>query len=116
MKSLNPNSLGLLVEECQKIKISDFLKKIKIGLKEALIKSELEVEGLHIELTTSKTGYSGVRFWFKCPLCNLRVGVLFKHLTSNAIGCRRCLRLEYRKRRYKGMIEGELFSTSEKRQ
>ncbi|PJA39992.1 hypothetical protein CO179_03770 [candidate division WWE3 bacterium CG_4_9_14_3_um_filter_39_7] len=115
MKSLNPNNLGLLVEECQKVKISDFLKKSRTGLREVIIKSELEVEGFHIELTTSKTGYNGVRFWFKCPLCNSRVGVLFRHPTSNAIGCRQCLRLEYRKRRYKGMIEGELPGTSEEK-
>ena len=106
MKSLNPNDLGLLVEECQKIKISDFLGKCRNELKEAIIKSELEILELKIELTTSKTCYNGIRFWFNCPLCSLRVGVLFKHPLTSAIGCRQCLRLEYRKRRYKGMIEG----------
>lgn len=109
MKSLNPNNLGLLVEECQKIKISDFLRKCRGELKEAIIKSELEILGLKIELTTSTTCYNGVRFWFKCPLCGRRVGVLFKHPLTNAIGCRHCLKLDYRKRRYKGMIEGEKF-------
>ncbi len=108
MKSMNPNDLGVLVEECQKVKISDFLKKSKMGLKEVMIKSKLEVDGLNIELTTSRTGYNGKRFWFKCPLCNLRVGVLFKHPVNEAVGCRRCLKLEYRKRRYKGMIENSL--------
>jgi len=111
MKSLNPNNLGLLVEECKRIEISDFLKQSKTKLKEALIKSELEIEGLHVELTNSKTGYGGLRYWFKCPLCNLRVGVLFKHPVNNAIGCRRCLKLEYRKRRYKGMVEDKLLGT-----
>ncbi len=108
MKSLNPNNLGLLVEECKKIKISDFLKKSRAGLKEAIIKSELEIDGLSIELTTSKTNFDGLRFWFKCPLCMCRVGVLFRHPVSEAVGCRKCLKLEYRKRRYKGMIENEL--------
>jgi len=112
MKSLSPNNLGLLVEECQKIKIADFLKKCKTELKEAMIKSKLEIEGLRIELTTSKTGYNGLRFWFRCPLCELRVGVLFRHPVNNAIGCRRCLKLEYRKRRYKGMIENRLSDLS----
>ena len=111
MKSLNPNNLGLLVEECKKIKISDFLKKSKVGLKEALIKSELEIDGLSIELKTSKTGYNGVRFWFKCPLCGLRAGVLFRHPVNEAIGCRQCLKLEYRKRRYKNMIENRLLDS-----
>ena len=113
MKSLNPNNLGLLVEECKKIKISDFLKKSRAGLKEAMIKSELEVDGLSIELTTSKTAYNGVRFWFKCPLCELRVGVLFGHPVNETIGCRRCLKLEYRKRRYRDMIENRLLDSLE---
>jgi len=108
MKSLNPNNLGLLVEECKKIKISDFLKKSRTGIKEAMIKSELEIDGFSIELTTSETAYNGVRFWFKCPLCGLRAGVLFKHPANGTIGCRQCLKLEYRKRRYKGMIENKL--------
>ncbi len=116
MKSLNPNNLGLLVEECKRIEISDFLKKSKTELKKALIKSELEIDGLSIELTTSKTNYNGTRFWFKCPLCNLRVGVLFKHPVNNTIGCRRCFGLEYRKRRYKGMVENKLLGTFKKRQ
>ncbi len=108
MKSLNPNNLGVLVEGCQKIKISDFLRKSKIKLKEAIVKSELEIEGLNIGLAISKTNYNGTRFWFKCPLCNLRVGVLFKHPLSDRIGCRKCLNLEYQKRRYKGMIEEKI--------
>ena len=109
MKILNPNDLGkkYLVEECQKIRIEDFLKTYRNKLKELVLTSELEVLGLKIELTTSKTCYNGIRFWFKCPLCERRVGVLLKHPLTNEIGCRQCLNLEYRKRKYKGMIEGE---------
>ena len=113
MKTLNPNDLGkkYLVEECQKIRIEDFLKSYRDNLKKLVLTSELEVSGLKIELTTSKTCYNGIRFWFKCPLCGRRTGVLFKHHLTNAIGCRQCLNLEYRKRRYKGMIEGELLDS-----
>lgn len=107
MKTLNPNDLGkkYLVEECQKIRIEDFLKVYRNKLKELILTSELEVSGLKIELSISKTCYNGIRFWFRCPLCEKRVGVLLKHPLTNKIGCRRCLNLEYRKRRYKGMIE-----------
>ncbi|MBM2820831.1 MAG: hypothetical protein HW405_591 [Candidatus Berkelbacteria bacterium] len=108
MKTLNPNNLGLLVEECPKIKISDFLKKYRAELKKTLILSELEIMGTNVGLTLSKTRYNGIRFWFKCPICGRRIGVLFKHPLTNATGCRKCLNLEYRKRRYKGMIEGKL--------
>ena len=109
MKSLSPNNLGkkCLVEECQKIRIEDFLKSYRNKLKELILTSELEALGLKIELATSKTCYNGIRFWFKCPLCERRVGVLLKYPLTNEIGCRQCLNLEYRKRKYKGMIEGE---------
>ena len=109
MKILNPNDLGrkCLVEECQKIRIEDFLKTYRNKLKELVLASELEILGLKIEQTTSKTCYNGIRFWFKCPLCKRRAGVLLKHPLTYEIGCRQCLNLEYRKRRYKGMIEGE---------
>jgi len=110
MKSLRPNDLGktFLVEDCQKIVISDFLKKYKVKLKELILKSELEILDISVELTTSQAGFKGVRFWFKCPFCAKRVGVLFKHPLNNKIGCRVCLKLEYRKRRYKGMLEEKL--------
>jgi len=110
MKPLIPNDLGkkYLVEECQKIRIEDFLKIYRNKLKKLILASELEALGLRIELTTSKTCYNGVRFWFGCPLCNKRVGVIFKHPLSNKVGCRRCLNLEYKKRRYRGMIEARI--------
>jgi len=113
MKTLNPNDLGktFLVEECSKIRIEYFLRQYRDKLKERVLSSELEAQGWSIELTTSQTHYNGVRLWFKCPLCALRVGVLFRHPLNNTIGCRKCLKLEYRKRRYKGMIESKTLST-----
>ena len=109
MKSLSPNDLGtFLVEGCPKIKISDFVRKYRTQLKEAVIASDLELQGIKVELTTSRTCYNGIRLWFKCPTCKGRVGVIFKHPMSEIVGCRKCLKLEYKKRRYKGMIEGSL--------
>ncbi len=104
---MRPNDFGkkFVVEECQKIKLPDFLKKYRRTLKELMIGSELEVMGIRIEMTTSKTGYGGIRYWFKCPLCGSRIGVLLKHPLSQALGCRKCLNLDYKKRRYKGMVE-----------
>jgi hypothetical protein len=110
---MKSNDLGkkLLVEECQKISVNLFLKKAKSGLKETLISSQLDVQGLAIQLTTSKTGFGGIRHWFECPMCKARVGVLYAHPLNQQIGCRQCLGLEYRKRRYKGMIENQLLRT-----
>jgi len=109
MKTLSPNDFGknFLVEECQKIKIKDFLRVCRTELKKVILNSEIETRGLNIGLATSKTCFNGIRFWFVCPMCQKRAGVLFSHPITAGIGCRTCLDLDYRKRRYKGMIEGK---------
>ena len=107
MKTLNPNDFGksLLVEECQEIRVNDFLKTCRVELKRLTLNLEIEAQGLKIELTTSKTSFDGQRLWFACPICGKRVGVLYNHPISEKIGCRKCLGLDYAKRRYKGMTE-----------
>lgn len=106
MKTLNPNDLGkFLVEECRCITFREYLSRAKTRLKEALITSELSVFDTPVGFTTSRTKFGGTRHWFACPTCSRRVGVLFVHPISSAVGCRLCLGLEYRKRRFKGMVE-----------
>lgn len=95
-----------MVETCPKVKIDDLVKQCRHEFKEAMITSQLKVMGINVELIASETKFNGVRFWFKCPSCERRVGVLFKHPLSQAIGCRLCLNIHYRKQRYKGMVEG----------
>ena len=110
-KTLSPHDFGknFLVEDCQKIKIHDLIKQWKIKFKKALVRSGIEAEGVGINFTTSKTRYNGRRFWFQCPLCNKRVGILYKHPLNSQMGCRICLGLNYKKRRYKGMLEGNIY-------
>lgn len=107
MKTLSPNDFGkkLLAEQCQKIKISDFVRASKARIMEILIKSSIEASGHNVLLSMSKTGFGGSRFWFSCPICHKRAGVLYKHPTSQILACRKCLKLDYRKHRYKGMTE-----------
>ena len=107
---MSTNDFGrkFVVEECQKVELPDFLKRYRRALKELTITSEMEAMDIKIEMTTSKTGYGGTRYWFKCPLCGARIGVLFKHPLTNALGCRKCLNLDYKKRRYKGMVEASI--------
>lgn len=97
-----------LADVCQKIKIDDLVRVLKKDLKRKLITSQLNSLGYDINLVTSKTKFSGERIYFVCPNCNLRVGVIYKHPTLNILGCRTCLGIKYRKRRYKGMIENEV--------
>ena len=107
---MNPNNLGriYLVDECQKVSIADFTKQFRDQMKAFYLKAEVEASGNKIWLTTSRTGFGGKRYWFSCPLCNGRVGTLFKHPIAEMLGCRACLGLEYRKRRYKGMAENDV--------
>lgn len=104
---MKPNDFGkkLLTDQCQQIRVSSFVKQVKQELKEALLQSHIEASGYHLTLNRSKTGFGGTRYWFSCPLCQRRSGVLYKHPVSKILGCRRCLGLDYREHRYKGMIE-----------
>lgn len=105
-----PNDFGkkILVENCQKIKINDFIRSSNEQLKELIIKSSLEAEGFSILLNSSRTGFGGTRLWFSCPICDKRAGILYRHPTSQILGCRTCLKLDYKKHRYSKMIENGL--------
>ncbi len=105
---MTPNNLGkkFIVEECQRITVKDYLQKFRIKLKEEVLSSVMEIARQEVRLDTTNTGFGGIRYWFDCPICSRRVGTLFAHPLNGKVGCRICLGLEYRGRRYKGMIEG----------
>ncbi len=94
-----------LVEECQRIDFIETCEKAVQKLKSALLTSEIKSLGFDLRLTTSKTGYGGLRYWFECPLCGHRRLVLHVHPITHAVGCRGCLGLKYRSQRFKGMVE-----------
>jgi len=106
---MTDNNLGktFLVEDCKKVAVSDILREYRANLKETILRAQFEMINANVRLTTSQTGNKGTRFWFVCPHCARRSGILFKHPLQELFGCRRCLNLEYRKRRYKGMLESE---------
>ena len=103
---MNVNDSGntFLVEDCQKVAVSDLLRDYKTKLKETILRAQFEMLNENVLITTSKTGNGGLRFWFMCPRCKRRSGILLKHPLQNILGCRSCLRLEYKSRRFKGMI------------
>lgn len=102
MKSINPNDLGRIVENTQGIRIDDLVNKAKEQYKRELIKSTFNINGLDIQLTTSKTRFGGNRIWFICPICKKRKGIMY---IDPVLGCRLCLNIKYRMQRYKGMTE-----------
>ncbi len=110
MKSMKPNDFGkkYLTEQCQKIKLSDFIKKSKQQFKEAILQASIEADGHKLLLNRSRTGFDGTRLWFSCPICNRSAGVLYKHPVSQILGCRKCLKLDYKKHRYSKMIENSI--------
>lgn len=105
---MTPNDFGkkYLADQCQKICFSDFLKEANKQLKKAILQSLIEADGFEISLKESRTGSGGKRYWFSCPVCHKRTNVIYRYPVSQILGCRRCLKLDYRNHRYKGMIEG----------
>ena len=104
------NNLGrnLLIEDCHRVAVSDVLRKYKANLKETILHSQFEMMSANVRLTTSTTGNKGTRFWFVCPNCERRVGVLLIHPLQGRLGCRQCLNLEYKKCRFRGMLENKV--------
>lgn len=106
---MSPNDFGeITIEQCQKLRVSEYLKTFKTKLKEAVLESVVEVLGIKVSLSTSQTRFGGVRYWWACPQCNRRVAALVVHPASKQVGCRVCFGLPYRKQRYKGMVEEQL--------
>lgn len=108
MKIINPNDSGkILVEHAEQIDINKLIREFNLQAKIAFIQSKLDIDGLNLELTTSKTRY-GERLWFLCPQCRNRVGKLYKHPITGLIACRQCNNLYYSSQRFKGMLEQKL--------
>jgi hypothetical protein len=107
---MNPNDFGIeqIADLAEKIRIESLVRSTSREIKRMILESRIEAMGLEVELTSSKTGFGGVRLWFKCPSCSRRCGVLYRD-TGGYVACRKCGRIKYRKSRYKGMLE-EKFS------
>ena len=106
--SLPPYDLGsnfLVAENCQRLSIDEILRQATKTLRRRLVEAQIEALGISIQLTTSKTTFHGERFWFICPICSKRKGMLYKHPENSLIGCMTCLKLKYKKQRYRGMVE-----------
>ncbi len=112
MKILPLNDSGekyYLTEDCTEIKINKIIRHAKKDIKEVLVKAHITASGFEVNIIKRRLHHGGERFWFMCPICKLSVGIIYRHpLQSESIGCRKCLKLTYRSRRYKGMLEENL--------
>jgi len=108
--SLKPNDLGdfqsvaTVAENLVRLDIQRFIRQANQQLKEKLISSQLEIEGISVTFSYSITRFGGKRLWFCCPNCGRRVGIIYRSI-DNRVGCKQCLGLKYRKQRFKGMME-----------
>ena|SRR3989344_9413719 len=81
------------VENCQKISVR------QLGLNWNN-HQQISIDLQSIQLTTSKCNYGGFRVWFLCPVCNKRIGVLYRKPMSNLFLCGVCNNLTYQLRKY----------------
>lgn len=96
-----PNDLDKIfsLESCRKINVNDFVRQANKTLKQALLSSQLQTLDQTIKLTTTTTRNGGTRFWFACPGCRRKVGVLYENYTTCELSCRLCQGFIYDKQK-----------------
>lgn len=105
----------LILENCEQINISTIVRRLKeeifrqkpvisIGEFELLLDKKLaNVSALSLEhkfplriiITHTIPNYGGKRYWFICPGCKRRVGILYIIAYGNIFKCRDCYSLIY---------------------
>ena len=75
---------------------ADGLQSVSVVSTRALKKEGLTphdvADVIGVELATSTTSFGGVRYWFRCPSCGRRVGVLYYR---DGYACRQCNKVVY---------------------
>ncbi len=66
-----------------------------------------------VMLLTTKCNYGGTRYWFECPSCYERVGIMYHR--SGYFACRHCQHLTYESKKVNGVekITGRIVSDKE---
>jgi len=59
-----------------------------------------------VDLDQTACHFGGVRYWFVCPACSRRVGVLYLAPGHDYFRCRHCLGLAYESQNYRGWDGG----------
>lgn len=82
------------VEECQQITISE----LKVHLHSS---KSIEINSQTIPLTQTPCTFGGWRYWFLCPSCIRKVGVLYRKPMKRQFLCRDCHKLTYQLTKYR---------------
>ena len=84
----------LSVEDCQKITVQNIKDSLNDG-------AELDINGTLVRLISTRCNYGGNRYWFVCPSCSNRVGVLYRKPLNQVFICRKCNDLTYQTVKYR---------------
>ena len=79
-----------VAENCQKIRIDDYVRQARNSLKKAIVETQMIMNGYNINLSESNTMFGGKRLWFECPECKKRIGVLYQNSLGTRVVCRNC--------------------------
>ena len=71
---------------------------IRFFLTQIYWNGESGIVACDVRLTTTPCHYGNLRYWFVCPRCHERVGVLY--LAESCIACRRCHNLTYKSKNF----------------
>ncbi len=88
----------ILISTCQEISIDKLLHNFKQIYKHVFLRSVISIFNEKLETITTTQNIGGERIWFKCPKCKNRVVKIYKRYDNLDLGCRKCLKLEYKSR------------------
>ena len=83
----------LTVEECERLSIFELRRQGALSNSEG--DDYLYGNSLEFPLTRTNCYFGGMRWWFICPECHRRVGILYKPRCSSFFFCRHCHDLTY---------------------
>ena len=90
------------VENCRVISTTCLREEVLTGSSEVIFYLPEEVR---VRLTATDCHFGGVRWWFSCPECHLRVGKLYRPPRQQKYACRHCHNLSYRSRQVSGCVK-----------
>lgn len=83
------------IEEATTINVDSILDKLWKSFLVSIKTEGIDINGVKVKVTKTKTNFEGSRHWFTCPTCKKRVKLLYSHPRYNTIACRDCLGLKY---------------------
>lgn len=80
------------VEDCQSVKIFGLSQRWK---PKGGVPIDVSIGLQRVNLTSTACHFGGKRYWFLCPACSKRIGVLYRPYYAKDYFCRHCHRLTY---------------------